>query len=106
MSGGLPAITIFRVTCCVRYAWWTTRSYNVQDDLLCKICLVDYPLSHMVKLDECGCMFCREVSLPKENPHMLPIPVLWNKIHYIWNWIKKFGTICVRIRAVSQRYIM
>lgn len=31
-----------------------------QDDILCKICLVDYPLSHMVKLEDCACMFCKE----------------------------------------------
>jgi hypothetical protein len=35
---------------------------NVQDDVLCKICLMDCPLSHMVKIEGCGCTFCKEVS--------------------------------------------
>ena len=32
-----------------------------QDDVLCKICCYDCPASAMVKLDECGCSFCKEV---------------------------------------------
>ena len=34
-----------------------------QDDVLCKICCYDCPASAMVKLDECGCSFCKEVIL-------------------------------------------
>jgi E3 ubiquitin-protein ligase RNF144 len=30
------------------------------DDVMCKICLVDYPVSFMVKLEGCGCLFCKE----------------------------------------------
>ena len=29
--------------------------------MLCKICCYDCPASAMVKLDECGCSFCKEV---------------------------------------------
>jgi hypothetical protein len=45
---------------------------NVQDDVLCKICLVDCPLSHMVKIEGCGCTFCKEVS----QLIQLPVPVV------------------------------
>ena len=30
-------------------------------EVLCKICLVDYPSRDMFKLHECSCSFCREV---------------------------------------------
>jgi len=30
------------------------------EDMLCKICLVDYSPVMMVKLDDCGCSFCKE----------------------------------------------
>jgi len=33
---------------------------HTQDDVLCKICCYDCPASAMVKLDECGCSFCKE----------------------------------------------
>ena len=44
----------------------TTKSIIImdsQDDVLCKICCYDCPASAMVKLDECGCSFCKEVIL-------------------------------------------
>ena len=31
-------------------------------EVLCKICLYDCPHSVMVKLEDCGCTFCRDVS--------------------------------------------
>lgn len=31
-----------------------------QDDVLCKICLFDCPSTAMVKVEECGCSFCRD----------------------------------------------
>ncbi len=43
---------------------------NVKDDVLCKICLVDCPLSHMVKIEGCGCTFCKEVS------QLIQLPIL------------------------------
>jgi len=33
---------------------------HAQDDVLCKICLYDCPASAMIKLDECGCSFCKD----------------------------------------------
>ena len=41
----------------------TNISMDSQDDVLCKICCYDCPASAMVKLDECGCSFCKEVIL-------------------------------------------
>ena len=41
----------------------STISMDSQDDVLCKICCYDCPASAMVKLDECGCSFCKEVIL-------------------------------------------
>jgi hypothetical protein len=29
--------------------------------VLCKICLFDCPATSMVKIEECGCSFCRDV---------------------------------------------
>jgi len=31
-----------------------------QEDVQCKICLYDCPASAMIKLDDCGCSFCRD----------------------------------------------
>ena len=31
-------------------------------ELLCKICLIEYPHRDMFKLHDCSCTFCREVS--------------------------------------------
>jgi E3 ubiquitin-protein ligase RNF144 len=31
-----------------------------QEDVQCKICLYDCPLSAMIKLDDCGCSFCKD----------------------------------------------
>jgi len=33
---------------------------HAQDDVLCKICLFDCPAAAMVKIEECGCSFCRD----------------------------------------------
>jgi len=33
---------------------------GAQDDILCKICLFDCPASAMIKIDECGCSFCKD----------------------------------------------
>ena len=30
-------------------------------EVQCKICLYDCPVSQMVKLDDCGCTFCKDV---------------------------------------------
>ena len=32
-------------------------------EVLCKICLYECPQSLMVKLEDCGCTFCRDVSI-------------------------------------------
>ena len=34
-----------------------------EKEIQCKICLYDCPQTLMVKLEDCGCAFCREVSL-------------------------------------------
>jgi len=39
------------------------RKYSkvpTQEDVQCKICLYDCPVSAMVRLDDCGCAFCRD----------------------------------------------
>ncbi len=32
-----------------------------EPELTCKICLMDSPLRDMAKLQDCGCLFCKEV---------------------------------------------
>jgi hypothetical protein len=39
----------------------STTLQDVDPEVPCKICLMDMPLREMVKLQECGCMFCKEV---------------------------------------------
>ena len=34
-----------------------------EKEIQCKICLYDCPQTLMVKLEDCGCAFCREVRL-------------------------------------------
>ena len=38
-----------------------TRAVGAEKEILCKICLFDCPQTLMVKLDDCGCTFCKEV---------------------------------------------
>ena len=38
------------------------RHPSQEPELQCKICLYDCPQSVMVRLEECGCLFCRDVS--------------------------------------------
>jgi hypothetical protein len=33
-----------------------------EPEVLCKICLLEYPSKEMAKLQTCGCVFCKEVS--------------------------------------------
>jgi hypothetical protein len=32
-----------------------------EPEVLCKICLLEYPPKKMAKLQTCGCVFCKEV---------------------------------------------
>ena len=38
-----------------------TSKENLLPEILCKICLVEYPARDIVKLHDCGCSFCYEV---------------------------------------------
>ncbi len=42
-----------------------TRKPSLVDEpeITCKICLSDTPLREMSRLQECGCLFCKDVSL-------------------------------------------
>ena len=39
-----------------------------EKEIQCKICLYDCPQTLMVKLEDCGCAFCREVRLELVSP--------------------------------------
>ena len=34
---------------------------SIAGDYPCKICLMDTPLKDMITLQQCGCIFCKEV---------------------------------------------
>ena len=36
---------------------------SIAGDFPCKICLMDTQLKDMITLQQCGCMFCKEVRL-------------------------------------------
>ena len=44
----------------------TNVDESKEPDILCKICLLEYPSRDMAKLQLCGCQFCKEVILPKD----------------------------------------
>jgi len=42
-----------------------TLSEEKEPELICKICLFEYPTREMAKLQSCGCIFCKEVFQKK-----------------------------------------
>ena len=57
-----------------------------EKEIQCKICLYDCPQTLMVKLEDCGCAFCREVSLGTDLREGINICIPFSvpaTIHYI-----------------------
>ena len=48
-----------------------TKSEITEPPILCKICLVDYVLKDTYKIQQCGCIFCKEVYLNTDRVNIM-----------------------------------